>query len=86
MSPQGPGCLGGSLLLALAVAPVLVFAEQPWQSIATVNAATHLLTGFSWTMRTYRSETIKQFGIFLWFLTIPASTLLLILALAGVGG
>ncbi len=74
------------MFLALAVAPVLLFSQQPWQTVAVINAAAHFLLGFSWTMTgTYRSEGIKQLGIFLWFLTIPVSLVLLLLALVGIG-
>lgn len=86
MNQGGPGCLRGLILLALAAAPALLFSQQPWQSIAVVNLAAHFLLGFSWTMAgTYRSEGIKQLGIFLWFLTIPLSVILLFLAILGVG-
>lgn len=76
---QGPGLVRGLLSLALAVAPAILIQDQPWKGIAVGNAIAHFVLGFAWTMvGTSRTEPIKQFGLLLWFLTIPFSLILLL--------
>ena len=81
LTSQGPSLFYGIFLLAIAIAPIFLLDPGVLRTIAIVNAITHFVTGFSWTMvGTSRSVYVKEFGKTVWLFTVLIAQVLLVLS------